>query len=122
MVRSPLQQLHACFESQEKHIQDNTLCSSNLQRHLELARGDVSEACQLEDSLDDAIHQFALPTVTMQAATGISSAADESEVRGAIMSFLYSTTVVVVVALLQISFTNLVVRRTGQPVPVSSAV
>ena len=87
----------------------------------------ASEACQLEDSLDDAIHQYALPNVTMQAATGISSAADESEVRGAIMSFLYSINEAA--NLLgsgrelplgggsgrSSSFTDLIVRRTGQP-------
>lgn len=62
----------------------------------------------------------------MQAATGISSAADESEVRGAIMSFLYSINEAAKLLGIGVecvgggsgrssSFTDLVVRRTGQP-------
>ncbi|DBB14149.1 TPA: hypothetical protein ACH3X3_001100 [Trebouxia sp. C0006] len=89
VVSSPLQQLHARLSprrSTSKTIPSAPRTFSDILSWPEF----VSEACQLEGSLDDAIHQYALPTVTMQAATGISSAADESEVRGAIMSFLYS--------------------------------
>lgn len=125
MVSSPLQQLHAGLSPRRstfKTIPSAPRTFSDILSWPEF----VSEACQLEDSLDDAIHQYALPTVTMQAATGISSAADESEVRGAIMLFLYSTNEAAKLLGIGVecvgggsgrssSFTDLVVRRTGQP-------
>ncbi len=125
VVSSPLQQLHARLSpkrSTSKTIPSAPRTFSDILSWPEF----VSEACQLEGSLDDAIHQYALPTVTMQAATGISSAADESEVRGAIMSFLYSINEAAKLLGIGVecvgggsgrssSFTDLVVRRTGQP-------
>ncbi|DBB14137.1 TPA: hypothetical protein ACH3X3_001089 [Trebouxia sp. C0006] len=104
VVSSPLQQLHARLSprrSTSKTIPSAPRTFSDILSWPEF----VSEACQLEGSLDDAIHQYALPTVTMQAATGISSAADESEGLECVGGGSGRSS----------SFTDLVVRRTGQP-------
>lgn len=44
----------------------------------------------LEESLDDVVVKYKIPSTTMEDATGLSSAADESEVRGVIVNLLYS--------------------------------
>jgi len=125
VVSSPLQQLHARLNPRQSTSKTKPSAPRTFSDILSWPEF-VSEACQLEDSLDDAIHRYALPTVTMQAATGISSAADESEVRGAIMSFLYSINEAAKLLGIGVecvgggsgrstSFMDLVVRRTGQP-------
>ena len=49
----------------------------------------LTEAAQLEESLDDTVHAYRQTALSIVPGDSISPAADESEVRGCIMAFVY---------------------------------
>ena len=124
VVSSPLPQLHAHLSprnSTSKTIPSAFRTFNEILSWREL----LSEARQLEDNLDDTAHQYNQPTLTLTPGLGMSPAADECEVRGAITALLYSINDAANILGIgaecvgggsgrTTSFMDLVVRKTGQ--------
>ncbi len=89
VFKTPLHHLHAQLsprQSSSKTKPSTPRTFSDILPWSEFVPG----AYQLEESLDDVVCKYKVPSPTMEDATGLSPAADESEVRGVIMNVLYS--------------------------------
>ena len=86
----------------------------------------LSEARQLEDNLDDIMHAYKEISLTYTPGLGISSPADECEVRGALITIMHGINNAAQIIGIgaecvgggsgrSLSFTDLVVRKRGQP-------
>ena len=124
MFKTPLPHLHArlspCQNSSKTKL-STPRTFSDILPWSEFTQG----AYGLEESLDDVVVKYKIPSTTMEDATGLSSAADESEVRGVIVNLLYSINEAAKALGIQAecigagsgrttSFMDLVLRKSGQ--------
>ena len=124
LVSSPLPQLHARLSPRNSKSKTTPSAARTFRDILSWPEF-LSEACQLEDNLDDTAHRYQQPSLTYTPGLGMSPAADESEVRGAITALMYSINDAANILGIGVecvgggngrttSFMDLVVRKTGQ--------